>query len=80
MHGHCTQQLQVCTELQAHTFTSDFSPYSCSWLITFHLNGVLALYTMLVHGACGSMVCELLPTKLTTNFKRSLIFTAIFTV
>jgi len=30
LHGHCTQQLQVCTELQAHIFTSDLSPYSYS--------------------------------------------------
>jgi len=33
LHGVCTQQLQVCTELQAHIFTSDLSPYACSWLI-----------------------------------------------
>ena len=35
---------------------------------------------MLMHGVRGSMVCELLPTKLTTNFKRSLLFTAIYIV
>ena len=35
---------------------------------------------MLMHGTHRSMVCELLPAKLTTNFKLSLLFIAIFTV
>ena len=44
------------------------------------LQALAILIYMLMHGDRRSMVCELLLTKPTTNFKLSLPFTAIFTV